>query len=84
MTDMAGAILDVAVADILEGSDDALVVDACFGTEDRQLGGTFLVLPSPELRRVLLQQGKTPYDSYRRIDRCWPGRGNGRRRGCWR
>ena len=53
MTDMAGAILDVAMADILQESDDALVVETSFSTEDRQIEGTLLVMPSPDLLRVL-------------------------------
>ena len=46
--DMVGSILDVALADILMESDDALVVEAEFTTEDRKISGNFLVLPSPE------------------------------------
>ena len=36
--DMAGAILDVALSDIIIESDYALVVETSFGTEDRQIG----------------------------------------------
>ncbi len=53
--DMAGAILDVALADILLESDEALVVETTFGTEDQQIGGSFLVMPSPDLMRVLME-----------------------------
>jgi len=53
MMDMAGAILDVAMADILQESDDALVVETSFSSEDRQIEGTLLVMPSPDLLRVL-------------------------------
>jgi chemotaxis protein CheC len=55
MMDMAGAILDIALADILEHSDQALVVETHFSTEDRQINGTLLVMPSPDLLRVLLE-----------------------------
>ncbi len=51
--DMAGAILDVALADILMESDDALVVEAVFATKDQKINGNFLVLPSPEFLRQL-------------------------------
>ena len=51
--DMAGAILDVALADILQESDDALVVEAIFSTTDQQITGNFLVLPSPDFLRQL-------------------------------
>ena len=56
MMDMAGAILDVALADILGDSDDALVVETSFSTEDRQIEGTLLVMPSPDLLRVLQER----------------------------
>ena len=54
MMDMAGAIFDVALANILEGSNDALVVETRFGTMDRVIDGTLLVMPSPELLGLLL------------------------------
>ncbi len=55
MLDMAGAILDVAMASILEESDQALVVETNFTTEDRQISGTLLIMPSPDLLQVLLK-----------------------------
>ena len=55
MMDMAGAILDAALAEVLMDGEEALVVETSFGTEDRQIDGNFLVLPSPELQRVLIQ-----------------------------
>ena len=55
MTDMAGAILDVALADIMqEGGETALAVEARFSTDSHDITGTFLVLPTPELLRALL------------------------------
>lgn len=54
MMDMAGAIMDVALADVLRETDHALVVEASFGTEDSRSSGTFLVLPSLGLQRVLV------------------------------
>ena len=51
--DMAGSILDVALADILQESDDALVVEAIFSTKDQQITGNFLVLPSPSFLKQL-------------------------------
>ncbi len=56
MMDMAGAILDVAMADILQESDDALVVETSFSSEDRQIEGTLLVMPSHDLLRVLKER----------------------------
>ncbi len=55
MMDMAGAILDVAMASVWEESDQALVVETNFSTADRQISGTLLVMPSPDLLRALLQ-----------------------------
>ena len=51
--DMAGSILDVALADILQESDDALVVEAVFSTKDQKINGNFLVLPSPDFLKQL-------------------------------
>ncbi len=56
MMDMAGAILEIALADIMQESDNALVVETGFCNEDRQIKGTLLVMPSPELLRVLQEQ----------------------------
>ncbi len=46
MMDMAGSILDAALANILAQADYAYVVKTSFGTGDRHLSGTFLVLPA--------------------------------------
>lgn len=45
MMDMAGAILDVALAHVAEYSDDIYVAQTSFGTDDQVISGTFLVLP---------------------------------------
>ena len=47
MMDMAGAILDAALANVLEYSEYTYVIDTTFGTNDRQVSGTFLVIPQP-------------------------------------
>jgi chemotaxis protein CheC len=52
--DMAGAILDVAFAEILQQSDDVIVAETSFGTADRQARGTFLVIPSFNFLKVIL------------------------------
>lgn len=59
MMDMTGSILDVALANILEGSNDALVIETKFGTADRMIDGTLLVMPSPELLGLLLDHLRT-------------------------
>ncbi len=56
MMDMAAAVIDAAVADLMVYADDVLVVDTRFGTADKQIRGVFLVLPNPELKAVLLDK----------------------------
>jgi chemotaxis protein CheC len=50
MMDMAGAVLDATLANLLIFSDVTYVIQAVFGTNDRQVSGTFLVLPIPTQR----------------------------------
>lgn len=56
MMDMAGAVIDAAVADIMADTDDILVVETRFGTANQQISGIFLVLPNPRLKEVLLDR----------------------------
>jgi chemotaxis protein CheC len=49
MMDMAGAILDATLAGLMEFSDDIYIMETVFGTHDRQVSGTFLVMPDPGL-----------------------------------
>ncbi len=56
MMDMAGAVLDAVLAEIMLEVDEALIMETVFGTADRQVSGTFLCLPSPSLRAVFLEQ----------------------------
>jgi len=49
MMDMAGAILDAALANVLAFSETTYIVETVFGTNDRQVSGTFLVIPDPGL-----------------------------------
>ncbi len=53
MTDMAGAVLDIALAQIMGHSDDTFIVRPSFRANDQEVDGDFLVLPSPELLNVL-------------------------------
>lgn len=55
MMDMVGAVLDVALGDIMQDTDEALIVEATFGTQDRQINGTFLVMPSVSMQKALLE-----------------------------
>ena len=54
MMDMVGAILDSITAEIMMEADEALVMETTFGTEDMQINGVFLALPSLELQNALL------------------------------
>lgn len=49
MMDMAGAVLDATLANILAYSDETYVVDTVFGTNDRQVSGTFVIIPDPSM-----------------------------------
>ena len=56
MMDMAGAILDAVLAEIMLETDEALVLETVFGTEDRQINGSFLCLPSIGLQSALTER----------------------------
>jgi chemotaxis protein CheC len=51
--DMAGAIMDVAVVEIVQESEDVFVSETTFGTDDRQVSGTFLVIPSVSFLKIV-------------------------------
>ena len=55
MMDMAGAILDAILAEVMSDVDEALVMQTSYGTEDMQINGTFLCLPSVSLQTALLE-----------------------------
>ena len=56
MIDMAGPILDVALTKIMQEQDEVLVVETSFGTADRQIDGTFLVMPTMEFLMAILKK----------------------------
>ncbi len=58
MTDMAGAILDITLSQIMQEQDSVLAIKTSFGTVRRQMQGMFLVMPTLDFLRVLLQQYK--------------------------
>lgn len=49
LMDMAGAILEVATVSVLEECEYTYVIETIFETSDRQVAGTFLVMPVPGL-----------------------------------
>ncbi len=54
MTDMAGALLDIIAADILQTQDDAFVAEATYQAPGRNISGMFFVIPTQNLLQVLL------------------------------
>jgi chemotaxis protein CheC len=47
LMDMAGAILEVATVSVMEQCDQTYVIETIFESSDRQVAGTFLVMPVP-------------------------------------
>ncbi len=54
LVDMAGAILGIALTEIMQEQDDILAVKATFGTDNRQMDGTFLIMPTKDFMKVIL------------------------------
>jgi chemotaxis protein CheC len=52
LMDMTGAILEVATVSALECSDYTYVIDTVFESPDRQVTGTFLVMPVPGMETI--------------------------------
>ncbi len=52
MMDMAGAILDAALASVLRHCEYIYVMETVFGTDDRHVSGNFLVIPEPRLEAL--------------------------------
>lgn len=59
MIDMAGAILDITLAQIMQEQDDILAIKITFGTVSRQIHGIFLVMPTLDFLTVLLKRSRT-------------------------
>lgn len=53
--DMAGAIMGIALAEILQESDDVMVVDTVFTTDDQRGGGRFMIMPNESFVRLSQQ-----------------------------
>lgn len=49
MVDMAGAVLNVALSDILQDHDEIYAMEAVFDTNDQQISGVLLIMPSAGL-----------------------------------
>jgi chemotaxis protein CheC len=46
IVDMAGAVLSIALSDILQDHDEIYTMEAVFDTSDRQVSGVLLIMPS--------------------------------------
>ena len=53
MMDMSASILDATLADLLSQTDEILILNTTFGTENHKINGKFLALPNPELQAKL-------------------------------
>ncbi len=54
LLDMAGAILDIALAEILAERDDVFIAETSFGVSDRTVEGTFLIMPNASFMQLPL------------------------------
>jgi len=54
LLDMAGAILDIALAEILTERDDVFIAETSFGVSDRTVEGTFLIMPNTSFMQLPL------------------------------
>ncbi|MCX6007328.1 MAG: chemotaxis protein CheX [Chloroflexi bacterium] len=54
LLDMAGAILDIALAEILAERDDVFIAETSFGVTDRTVEGTFLIMPNASFMQLPL------------------------------
>ncbi|MDD5092897.1 MAG: chemotaxis protein CheC [Dehalococcoidia bacterium] len=58
MIDMAGSILDSAVADVLQDHDELFAMEAIFAVGNQEISGTLLVLPTAEFMEVMVEHSK--------------------------
>ena len=56
MVDMAGAIIYSALSDIMMDRDELFAMETIFSTDDREIVGTLLVLPTADFMDVMIEQ----------------------------
>ena len=54
LLEMAGAILDIALAEILAERDDVFIAETSFGVSDQTIQGTFLIMPNASFMELPL------------------------------
>lgn len=55
MLDMAGACLDTALAEVMQDRDEIFAMETIFSTEDREITGTLLVMPTKDFMDVMIR-----------------------------
>ncbi len=63
MIDMAGAIIDAALGEIMEDREEMFAMETVFATDSREIIGTLLVLPTSEFMDIMLKQN----DQYSKV-----------------
>ncbi len=58
MVDMAGAILDIAVSDIMKDSDELFVMSTVFATREQAITGALIVLPTADFMEVMMKHNE--------------------------
>ena len=58
MMDMVGAILDVALIDVMMDRDEMFAMEAIFATKERDIRGMLLVLPTAEFMDIMIKHKK--------------------------
>lgn len=58
LLDMAGAILDIALAEILAERDDVFIAETSFGVADHTVQGTFLIMPNASFMELPLASAR--------------------------
>ena len=53
MLDMAGAILNIVLSDIMQYGDDIFIMETIFDSKDKRVNGALLVLPSGDFMSVM-------------------------------
>jgi chemotaxis protein CheC len=56
INDMAGSVIDAILAHMMLEADDVMAVETKFGTDDMEIEGAFLVLPSNALVDIALEE----------------------------
>lgn len=56
LVDMAGAVINSALSDVMVDRDELFAMETVFATDDREIIGTLLVLPTADFMDVMIEQ----------------------------